>query len=408
MLRRVNFAEARNERRVIHGSKNSKMIRSVVTCAKILLFLLNLWVLSIVLVVVLGKWQIFETRGMSQPYDTSHLIVMRELKEDGDRKLTGPSATKSNPPPPEISNVAVKQKVDKGLHFAPSLTEEEDRINTMRHWCQKLRPNLPTADLIPSVKLQQILVDDKHKLLYCQIPGVAQNDWRKILVFLSGAAKVKSHLDISVSDVHSKYSKQLKRLSDFSAPERKKRIDKYYKISFVRDPLERLYSSYDNKFKAKWSTYFHLSFGKKIIQKYRKKPSKASLQKGNDVTFREFVQYVIDADDNEEHLNEHWEQFYKQCHPCLIPYDFVGKYESLNKDIDHVLKAIKVRGNIKGSLVASNYTYPKQTLTAAYKTVPLNNLHKLWKMYYPDYNLYSYPFPSLLKQLIKTKDYTDY
>ncbi|ESO86778.1 hypothetical protein LOTGIDRAFT_128530 [Lottia gigantea] len=267
---------------------------------------------------------------------------------------------------------------------------------------------MPDPALIPAVKLQQIIVDDKHKLLYCQMPGVAQNDIRKMLLYLSGATKVKSHLDISVSDIFTKYSKNLKKLSDFSGPERKKRIQSYFKMSFVREPLERLYSSYENKIHAKWSTYFHLNFGTKIIKKYRKKPSKTSLQKGNDVTFPEFVQYVVDAEQNDEDLNEHWEQYYKQCHPCIMSYDFIGKYESLNSDIEHVLNKIHVRDKFKGDLVSTNYTYTKQTLTNAYKNVPESNLKKLWKMYYPDYNLFSYPFPDVLRNIVKNNDFQDY
>lgn len=284
--------------------------------------------------------------------------------------------------------------------LSPFLKERDDRVQTMTHWCSKLKPRAPDPSTITEDKLGQMLVDDKHKFLYCQIPGVAQTDWRRILVFLTGQVKVASHLKISGSDVHSKYGKYLKKLSDFPPAERKKRIQNYFKVMFVREPMERLVSSYKSKFEAKYSKYFHQSFGRKIVKKYRKKPTKESLQKGSDVTFSEFIQFVIDSEHSEENLNEHWQQYYKQCHPCLVSYDFIGKYETLNDDVNHVLEKINAAQKIKGPLGTSNFTYQEKLLKTMYKSVSPKNLQRLWKIYYPDYNLFSYPYPSVLDNLL--------
>ncbi|XP_048237678.1 carbohydrate sulfotransferase 11-like isoform X2 [Haliotis rufescens] len=370
-----------------------RMIRSMVTFAKVSLFFLNLYVAAVVLVVVMGHWRIFESQDPNRRYDDSHLIVMRELKEEDGRK----PAFLSN----SSNQVDSRTNIRNGMTtLSPFLKERDDRVQTMTHWCSKLKPRAPDPSTITEDKLGQMLVDDKHKFLYCQIPGVAQTDWRRILVFLTGQVKVASHLKISGSDVHSKYGKYLKKLSDFPPAERKKRIQNYFKVMFVREPMERLVSSYKSKFEAKYSKYFHQSFGRKIVKKYRKKPTKESLQKGSDVTFSEFIQFVIDSEHSEENLNEHWQQYYKQCHPCLVSYDFIGKYETLNDDVNHVLEKINAAQKIKGPLGTSNFTYQEKLLKTMYKSVSPKNLQRLWKIYYPDYNLFSYPYPSVLDNLL--------
>jgi hypothetical protein len=61
----------------------------------------------------------------------------------------------------------------------------------------------------------------------------------------------------------------------------------------VREPFERLLSAYRNKFTEK-SPYFHKRFGRKIIRKYRTNPNVEDIEKGNNVKFPEFVQYITD------------------------------------------------------------------------------------------------------------------
>ena len=281
----------------------------------------------------------------------------------------------------------------------------------MKYWCDKIHPKTSDISGKSPDKLNQILVDDKNKMLYCQIPEVGQTDWLRILIFLSGKVNnVKSHLEISAQDVHSKYAKHLKRLSDYTPKERKKRIESYFKFLFVREPLERLVATYQHKFAAKYSKYFHQMFGKKIVKLYRKKPSKESLQKGNDVTFSEFIQFLVDSDHlTEAPLNEHWQQYYRLCHPCLMQYDFVGKYETLNQDISYVLKKTSVVKKLNGRLSSSNSTYSEKSLHSFYKTVSPSNLKRLWKIFYPDYSLFSYQYPTVVEKLLKSaKIYEDY
>ena len=77
------------------------------------------------------------------------------------------------------------------------------------------------------------------------------------------------------------------------------------------------------------------------MQRYRQNATAESLRNGDDVTFREFVQFVTDDSSNETR-NEHWKPIYELCQPCLVNYNLVSKYESLVEDATEVLERMGV------------------------------------------------------------------
>ena len=286
--------------------------------------------------------------------------------------------------------------------------EVADRVSTMNQWCKRLHPRKVSVASLPADRLSMVLVDRQHRLLFCQIPGVAQNDWRRMFIYLTGKVNVSSHLKISAYDAHSKYGNLLKKLSDFKPDEREKIVEESLKVLFVRDPFERLVSTYQNKFQARYSKYFHESFGRKIIQRYRKNATKEALKAGSDVTFGEFVRFVLDSErETDGPLNEHWERYYKQCHPCVMHYDFVGKFETVVDDTKEVLTRAKVLGKLKPPYVADTFRNSEKSLKTFFQPVSQAELKRLWNMYYPDYNLFSYPYPDVLHSLLQ-KSYNDY
>lgn len=376
------------------------------SCAKATLCLLNLWVLCVILVVALGRWRLFDAEFSKYSQDDSHLVFRRELKEEGERK---PSLSPVN------QTVAPKQHVETAKNIvepppklSPAQREVDERVSTMKQWCHKLRPRSVDIATVPGDRLSAIMVDRQRKLLFCQIPGVAINDWRRIFIFLTGKVNVTDHQKISAYDAHSKYGHMIQKLSDFKPAERKKILEESFKIIFVRDPFERLVSTYQNKFVAKYSKYFHEAFGRKIVQRYRRNATAQALKTGSDVRFNEFVRFVLDAEhESDSLLNEHWERYYKQCQPCLLNYDYIGKFETLVDDTREVLTRAKVIGKLRAPYVADTFRNNEKTLKSLYQTVSAADLKKLWKIYYPDYNLFSYPYPEVLHNLLK-QSFNDY
>ena len=124
------------------------------------------------------------------------------------------------------------------------------------------------------------------------------------------------------------------RPESYSEEELRSRLKEYAKFMFVRHPMERLVSAYRDKFvnnnrsQEKW---FFSRYGRKIIKRYRANATRESFAKGHDVTFAEFVQYVIDLPRSNHHImfDNHWRPMHDLCFPCAIQYD--GKIYSKNE-----------------------------------------------------------------------------
>uniref|UniRef100_A0A0B6Z580 Carbohydrate sulfotransferase n=1 Tax=Arion vulgaris TaxID=1028688 RepID=A0A0B6Z580_9EUPU len=412
------------------------MLKSVVTLAKVTLICLNIWVLAVVLVVSLGQWRVFDASDPRPGYDNSHLIVMRELKVETDGRsvimggrlqgsLSNVNDTQAQDvnqvgdvassntevltaaavkiiPPQNISHNADSLRLLPALSSGAVPSVLDTRIRNLRYWCKQQHPHKTVYDKIPKSKLNSILVDEHHQLLFCQIPGVAINEWRKIMLILSGAVNVSSVDAISGGDVYGKYAKLPKRLDEYGDKERTNMLKKYLKVVFVRDPLERLVIAYRTKLISKGSKYFHKTFGSLIIKKYRKKATAAEIKAGTGVKFSEFVKFIIENEHTgAESLNEHWGQYYKQCHPCLVDYDYVGNFETVENDTKSVIEKLKVSKLIKSPYITDTKLVSQTELMNIYSQVTAHELNNLFKVYAADYTLFGYQCPSFVHQLLQ-------
>lgn len=184
---------------------------------------------------------------------------------------------------------------------------------------------------------------------------------------LSAVYDYKVHFNNPMTQIEVDDAKELEKLG----------LDGYSKFIFTRHPFERLVSAYYDKFTYRNKTRvvpfatesvenkpdegnhrvkrasitennnpgddFKLRIGTKIIKKYRDNPSQRSLKKGNDVTIPEFVNYVIDewAERDVKPLDPHWRSQVELCRPCSIDYDVVGKFETMQEDIDYLLEQLE-------------------------------------------------------------------
>ncbi|XP_052773961.1 uncharacterized protein LOC128212516 [Mya arenaria] len=123
-------------------------------------------------------------------------------------------------------------------------------------------------------------------------------------------------------------------------------IDASSRFMFVRDPYKRLVSAYVDKLLAPNPVYWKI-ISVKAIRLLRKNATKLSRQCGHDLTFREFIQYVIltlDANvlKTPARPDGHFLIQTDICGPCSIKYDFVGKMESFGVDSLELMRKMKL------------------------------------------------------------------
>ncbi|KAM4628537.1 carbohydrate sulfotransferase 14 [Polymixia lowei] len=265
---------------------------------------------------------------------------------------------------------------------------QEIRNRTIRTMCgQKNMPHSvwSLSPLQRKTLLQHILVNDEHRFLYCYVPKVACSNWKRVLKVLNGALE---SVDVNIKMDH---RSDLLFLSSLKPEEIRFRLKHYFKFMFVREPMERLLSAYRNKFGEIQS--YQKKYGVEIIKRYRKGPAKDASATGDDVTFAEFVRYLLDED--VERMNEHWMPVYNLCQPCAVPYDFIGSYEHLERDAEHVLQQIGAPPHVR---FPERQTWYKpvtaETLHYYLCKVPQKLLRELLPKYILDFSLFTYPFPN--------------
>ena len=202
--------------------------------------------------------------------------------------------------------------------------------------CTKFSEIQPTPNF---TKARHLLVDDRLRYIFCYTPKVACTTWKRILLMMTGKMTVNRSEDIARSDVHSRsfMKRHLPSLNSYRPDEIEYRINHYFKFMFVRDPFERLVSAYLDKFVR--TNTFQKTIGRDIIKLYRPDATTEALNEGSDVTFQEFVRYILDERTRTiRPFNEHWRPLHQLCYPCYIKYDFIGKFETLHEDAKYVLK----------------------------------------------------------------------
>ncbi|KAK8378823.1 hypothetical protein O3P69_009503 [Scylla paramamosain] len=209
---------------------------------------------------------------------------------------------------------------------------QKTRLAALRLACLQVRGARvkPFSKLLLFRKyLYNLLVDDRHRAIYCYVPKVACTNWKRLMMILSGRTNETDPLHISSHIPHEEGA--LTRLSSakYKTSVLSYKLRTYTKFLFVRHPMERLVSAFRNKLASNSSsaTDFRRRFGATILKVRRGVGAFRNISKADKgLTFAEFVYYLIERSytGGLQSLNEHWAPYFDLCHPCTIRYDNIG------------------------------------------------------------------------------------
>ena len=94
----------------------------------------------------------------------------------------------------------------------------------------------------------RFVVDEKHKILYCELPKTGCTNWKKTLLKL---IQPDTFGKMKWENIHSPHGKKgdngYRYLNTYPKEKQIEYLETFYKFSFVRHPLERLLSAYRDK-----------------------------------------------------------------------------------------------------------------------------------------------------------------
>ena len=249
-----------------------------------------------------------------------------------------------------------------------------------------------TQNLIKFIRSKEskghFYVSHEKRLLYCSVPKIASTNWKRIILLFEG--KIKSLTENAKDQIHT--LPQIRLFSMLSNGEVRHVLKNYLKFFIARHPFERLVSAYRNKF-ADNNTYFERTFGAHILRLYRKNLTNIEYESGKGVTFKEFIYWIID-----KHVfDAHWAPVFSLCFPCLLPFDFIGKMETLVEDSEEILSLIGAQNvRFPANLTDGYKTSSKKLMYEFFSTLSGETIQKLYKMYETDFVAFDYKVPEKL------------
>ena len=238
-------------------------------------------------------------------------------------------------------------------------------------------PDLFHIEVIPSLKI-----------LYCVTPKAASRQWREMLY-----------------QFHIKKRNSRLRLNSFPPDQQKQMLETYFKFTFVREPFERILSVYKDKFVNlrrvdREMLEFH---GREILKNFRPNASKSALEKLDDITFREFIEYLVTKGSNKSTpvMDWHWDNFVNICGMCAINYDFIGHYETFNQDLADFKDAagLSPEEAERFDAHANNKSDTASSLVRYYSQIPIEWIDILGQLFRANFEMFNYDFPGPLKSL---------
>ncbi|KAJ7384296.1 hypothetical protein OS493_022933 [Desmophyllum pertusum] len=228
------------------------------------------------------------------------------------------------------------------------------------------------------------MVNDSSKLLYCLRPKCASRRMRQLMFPRSGQ----------------------KSLAKFS--QKHLMVETYFKFTFVREPFEHLLSAYKDKFVYTRSFDRKLLelHGREILKNFRPNATQRALEELNDITFREFIEYLVTKGSNSgpQGMDRHWDIHVYSCCMCDVKYDFIGHYETLEQDLADFITAAGLSGkDAKRYAAVKMKISPSGTasqLLEYYSQVPLEWIDTLGRIYKANFQMFGYNFPGPLKSLL--------
>lgn len=190
----------------------------------------------------------------------------------------------------------------------------------------------------------KFLINRHRKIALCYVAKAGCTFWKRIFLELQEDQPERS--DRFWFSVHKKFihNSVIDNLRTMAFDQAHQFLKISMKILFVRHPFSRLFSAYLDKFVLSdgWSP-----IGRKIIRSIRPNPRPVSLKCGHDVTFNEFLTFVwAFRNSSSKGFAEHWLPVSKLCNPCSIDFDYIGKQETFQADVDFLSTQLKFRGDL--------------------------------------------------------------
>ena len=257
---------------------------------------------------------------------------------------------------------------------------QETRKQRLHDYCLTHRFNeKPTEE-----ELQYIAVDDENKIIYCALQKVGSTTFIELLEKAHGINKRVVRWNF------------FRRFGSYTKEERLLRLQTYFKFLMVREPLQRLVSTFKERY-IDGAPLRHVDIDNRKLIVSRLRPNDPNPEGKNgdyDVSFSDFIQYFAGNVSRYPPCR----QFEKICHPCVINYDFIDHLETLNEDGPRILKMAGIDDRVTFPPIHKSTN--SDDVLEYYSQVPRRYIRQLGEHYRNDFEMFGYEYLGSVKKLL--------
>ena len=277
---------------------------------------------------------------------------------------------------------------------------------TLQKYCAAKKEKFVNYNKIYNFK--DLIYSTKGKLIMCTVHKIASSNWKRVFLAMSGIFNESFIESLTIDKIQSisKSSKLRKvhaqstiTINQTNCELREELFASSNRVLFTRNPYERLFSAYKDKFVPPKDLAFK-NIEKKIFRMFPN--NLKNLER--DATFEEFLEFVIHEHNiggiSDQH--NHWRPVTKICLPCHIKYDFIGKMETLIEDSKYVMDLANMENKNLFPAKAGNSAHTRSLVEKAYSNVHKTTLNRLYEIYKEDLEAFAYTVPEAVRRIMNS------
>jgi hypothetical protein len=186
----------------------------------------------------------------------------------------------------------------------------------------------------------------------------------------------------------------------------------FTRVIFVRHPLERLASAYADKIASTKAAPFTLydSLRRQVCRRFSSYylttadqiayRTNRHLQKQIDEpcskvipTFEHFVEYIMTE---QAQIDVHWQPYSRLCNACQLKYNFIGKYETIQEDLNFLRSKLGLNSTDWSTDNYFSTGKTKENYKLMYSQLSNDLICNLKDFYAEDFKLFNYRFEDYL------------
>ncbi|XP_064081532.1 carbohydrate sulfotransferase 9-like [Macrobrachium nipponense] len=304
----------------------------------------------------------------------------------------------------EASNAQTAQDIESYKAIEGRFAKRFERVQRV---CQKYKsPGFSQS----YTKRHLLYYSQRYDLLICLSAKVGSSTWKSHLLHMKGINPV-------TNNIHKDRWENKIKARKILGGSLERHLATSTKVVTVRHPLDRLVSAFRDKFcdgrlVDKPQSSGHLRYFWRPAYRFlrKKKRPDGKLQ----ITFHEFLRYVIRDQKTSGVGDRHWSRLFRGCSVCTFRYKYVMKLETYTEDLACLTYLFNITefnvhsrrhslGVPKSPLDLSlNRTERnvRQSTLHYYDDVPASLLASIFSIYKIDFEMFDYEIPEVLRKKV--------